>query len=143
MSNHDDSERRLLNGKQPASEIADAEVLPKAQRRRFSNAYKQRILKEVETSQPGEIGSLLRREGLYSSLLTTWRRQRERGELDGPTKKKRGRKADPQAAEVKRLRNEIDRLRTRLERAEAIIEVQKKLSALLGLPEAENLSDER
>ena len=87
--------------------------------------------------QQGEIGALLRREGLYSSHLTTWRRQRDRGQLAGLTPKKRGRKPDPQAAELARLQRENEQLKARLEQAETIIEVQKKLSQMLGLPPAE------
>ena len=86
-------------------------------------------------TQRGEVGALLRREGLYSSHLTTWRHQRQRGELQGLTPAKRGRKADPQAAENARLVRETERLQAQLARAELIIEVQKKVSQLLGLPE--------
>jgi hypothetical protein len=83
----------------------------------------------------GEIGALLRREGLYSSHLNTWRYQRARGELQGLTPAKRGRKADPQALENARLVRETERLKAQLARAEFIIEVQKKVSQLFGLPE--------
>jgi transposase len=109
------------------SNQADPEVVPKAQRRQFSAEYKQRILQEHEAcTEPGEKGALLRREGLYSSHITTWRRQRERGELAGLAPKKRGVKAEPQAEENVRLRRENERLKKRLEQAELIIEVQKK-----------------
>ncbi len=108
---------------------ADPEVLPKAERRQFSADYKLRVLAEADRcSEPGQIGALLRREGLYSSHLSKWRQQRERGALG----QQRGRKADPQTAELKRLQRENERLRSRLERAEHIIEVQKKLAELLG-----------
>ena len=108
---------------------ADPEVLPKAERRQFSADYKLRVLAEADRcSEPGQIGLLLRREGLYSSHLSKWRQQRERGALG----QQRGRKADPQTAELKRLQRENERLRSRLERAEHIIEVQKKLAELLG-----------
>mgnify|MGYP001175520903 FL=1 len=108
---------------------ADPEVVPKAERRQFSADYKLRVLAEADRcSEPGEIGALLRREGLYSSHLSKWRQQRERGALG----QQRGRKADPQATELKRLQRENERLRSRLERAEHIIEVQKKLAELLG-----------
>ncbi len=108
---------------------ADPEVLPKAERRQFSADYKLRVLAEADRcSEPGEIGALLRREGLYSSHLSKWRQQRERGALG----QQRGRKADPQTAELKRLQRENERLRSRLEWAEHIIEVQKKLAELLG-----------
>jgi len=112
------------------------EVVPKAERRRFSADYKQRILQEAAAcTQPGEVGALLRREGLYSSHLTTWRQQRRRGERQGLTPAKRGRKADPQAAEITRLQRENERLKAQLARAELIVDVQKKLSQMLGLPE--------
>jgi transposase len=114
----------------------DPEVVVKAQRRQFSAEYKRRILQEADTcTQRGEVGALLRREGLYSSHLNTWRHQRARGELQGLTPVKRGRKADPQAAENARLLRETERLKAQLARAELIIEVQKKVSQLLGLPE--------
>ena len=116
--------------------IPDPEVVPKAERRRFTAEYKRRILQAADAcAQPGEVGTLLRREGLYSSHLTTWRQQRQRGELHGLTPAKRGRKADPQAAEIARLQRETERLKAQLARAELIIDVQKKLSQMLGLPE--------
>jgi transposase len=114
----------------------DPEVVVKAQRRQFSAEYKRRLLQEADAcTQRGEVGALLRREGLYSSHLNTWRQQRARGELQGLTPAKRGRKADPQAAENARLQRETARLKAQLARAELIIEVQKKVSQLLGLPE--------
>lgn len=117
----------------------DPEVVPtdhKAKRRQFSAKYKRRILNEYEAcNEPGEKGALLRREGLYSSHLTTWRQQRERGELDGLKPKKRGPKKDSQAAEIARLKKENERLVQRLKQAEWIIDVQKKISQLLGLTE--------
>jgi transposase-like protein len=116
--------------------VPDPEVVVKAQRRRFTAEYKRRILQEADAcTQHGEIGALLRREGLYSSHLNTWRRQRARGELQGLTPAKRGRKANPQAAENARLQRETERLKAQLARAELIIDVQKKVSQLLGLPE--------
>ena len=112
------------------------EVPEKAKRRRFDAAYKLRILEEAERcSEPGQLGELLRREGLYSSHLTTWRRQRDEGALQGLGPKKRGRKPkrkDPMALEVERLRCENQRLSERLRQAETIIEVQKKVSEMLG-----------
>jgi transposase-like protein len=102
------------------------------QRRQFDNQYKRRILAEVDGCQgQGEIGSLLRREGLYSSHLSTWRRQATRGELDGATSGKRGRKANPQADELTELQRENKGLRQQLEQAESIISAQKKLSHAL------------
>jgi len=121
----------------PASlAVPDPEVVVKAQRRQFSAEYKRRVLQEADScTQRGEVGALLRREGLYSSHLNTWRHQRARGELQGLTPAKRGRKADPQAAENARLLRETVRLKAQLARAELIIDVQKKVSQLLGLPE--------
>jgi transposase len=119
-----------------APTIPDPEVVVKPKRRQFTADYKRRILQEAEAcTQPGEIGALLRREGLYSSHLTTWRHQRQRGELQGLAPAKRGRKADPHAAEIAQLQRENARLQAQVERAELIIDVQKKLSQLLGLPE--------
>jgi transposase len=112
------------------------EVLEKAKRRRFDASYKLRVLEEAERcSEPGQVGELLRREGLYSSHLTTWRKQRDEGALQGLGSKKRGRKPkrkDPMALEVERLRRENQRLSERLRQAETIIEVQKKVSEMLG-----------
>jgi len=109
--------------------ISDPEVDAKPIRRRFSAGYKRRILKEADRCDaPGGIAILLRREGLYSSHLTTWRRQREQGEIAGLEPRKRGRKAAPQnplAAENERLQRENERLQKRLHQAEAIIDVQK------------------
>jgi transposase len=106
-------------------EMPKTEVVAKAQRKRFTAAEKLRILREVDACQgSGEIGALLRREGIYSSYLTTWRRQRERGELDGLAPQRRGPKPDPQAAEIARLKRENERLQKRLEQAEFIIDFQ-------------------
>jgi transposase len=122
------------------TKVPDPEVVPKAKRRKFSAEYKLRILDEVDScTEPGQIGALLRREGLYSSHLTTWRRQRERGVLEALGPQKRGRKGkDELEREVSRLRRENERLQARLEQAETIIEMQKKLSHLLGLVTEEN-----
>ena len=113
------------------------EVTPKAKRRRFSASYKLRILEETDRcTQPGQIGALLRREGLYSSNLTSWRRQRDQGQIGALSPKKRGPKPAPDAAmvrELTRLREQNQRLEHKLKKAELIIEVQKKVSALLGL----------
>ena len=107
-------------------------MLPGARRRSFPAEYKRRILQEVDQcTQSGQVGALLRREGLYSSHLTSWRRQREQGELG--TQKRGPSPADPAPKEMERLRRENERLRKRLEQAETIIAVQKKLSNLLGI----------
>lgn len=115
----------------------EIEVLAKAKRRRFTLEYKRRILREAEQCRKsGEVGALLRREGLYSSHLSAWRAARDRGELNGGQYRKRGpaaRVADPSGKRVVELERENRRLRQRAERAEALVEVQKKLSELLGL----------
>jgi transposase-like protein len=122
------------NGKLTHS-VPDPEVTPKAKRRTFPAAYKLRILDETaQCRKPGERGALLRREGLYSSHLTHWRRELREGAFAGLKPKKRGPKSDPLAAENAQLKREIVRLQAKLERAETIIEIQKKLSQLLGLP---------
>lgn len=115
--------------------VPDPEVRPKAKRRTFTAEYKLRILEEAaQCTEPGERGALLRREGLYSSHLTHWRQELKAGALAGLKPKKRGRKVEPLAVENAALRRQIAQLQTKLERAESIIEVQKKLSQLLGLP---------
>lgn len=113
------------------------EVLAKAKRRRFTADYKRRVLREADAcKKPGELGALLRREGLYSSHLVTWRQARERGEIAGLSAKKRGPKSKETDARDKTIvdqQREIAKLKRRLEHAEAIIEVQKKVSQLLGI----------
>jgi len=114
------------------------EVLEKPVRRRFTAEYKRKILAEADAcTEPGMLGGLLRREGLYSSHLTTWRRQRDEGALAGLTPKRRGRKArakNPLAEEVTRLERENERLKEQLRQAELIIDVQKKVSEMLNTP---------
>jgi len=118
--------------------------VPRASRRQFSAEYKLRIVQEADRcTKRGEIGALLRREGLYSSHLDKWRTLRARGQLAGLSGQHRGRKPkDSKEAELERLRLENERLRTRLEQAEFIIDVQKKLSLLLGLKTDETEEDE-
>ncbi len=115
----------------------EVEVLAKAKRRRFTAEYKRRILREADRCrEAGEIGALLRREGLYSSHVSAWRAARERGELGGLGGRKRGPEAkrpDPRAQRIVQLEREIARWQKRAERAEALVEVQKKLSELLGV----------
>ena len=114
----------------------DPEVSDKANRRRFTAKYKLDILEQADHCEPGQMGALLRREGLYSSHLTTWRRQREDGALQALGARKRGRKAkgvDAQTKRLKELERENERLRQHLAQAQTIIEVQKKLSSLLGI----------
>jgi transposase-like protein len=113
-------------------------VPAKAARRQFTADYKRRILMLADAcTVPGSLGALLRREGLYSSNLTAWRRQRDAGLLSALTPKKRGRKAqgrDPLRLENTTLRQENARLTRRLRQAELIIDVQKKVSQILGIP---------
>jgi len=123
------------------SVFVDTEVPAKAQRRSFTASYKLDILGQADRcSEPGEIGALLRREGLYSSHLAAWRDAREKGALSALSKK-RGRtpKESPEVKEVRRLRKENARLREKLRRAETVIDVQKKVSEILGvdLPKVE------
>ena len=128
------------NGSSPAGQ-PNPEVVAQSRRRTFNLDYRRRIVAEADgCHEAGQVGALLRREGLYSSHLTTWRRQRERGEWDG----RRGRKADQdaQAIETARLRKENERLRRQLSQAELIITAQKKLAqaleqTLTGLDESE------
>jgi len=119
--------------KRPA---ADMEVVPRARRRRFTNTDKRRILEAADRcTKPGEIGALMRREGVYSSSLSNWRRQREAADLAALAPQKRGPKADSHRAEalhLAQLTRDNDRLKSRLDKALLVIEVQKKLAALLG-----------
>jgi transposase len=127
--------------------IPDPEVVAVAERRRFTAKEKLRILEEADAcTEPGEIGALVRREGIYSSYLSRWRRAREQGQLTALSTKKRGPKKTADKAlveEVVKLRRENERLQARLEQAETIIEVQKKLSQLLGASPETNESNER
>jgi transposase-like protein len=117
--------------------LPDPEVSQIAKRRRFSADYKLNILRQADTcSQSGDISALLRREGLYASHLSTWRRQRNAGSLQALKPKTRGRKPaqkNPLAAENARQQREIKRLELRLKKAEIIIDVQKKVSEILGI----------
>jgi transposase-like protein len=124
----------------------DPEVPEKKPRRKFTAKYKLRILAEADRcTQPGQMGALLRREGLYSSNLTTWRRQREKGLLKAMAPKKRGRKRkekNPLTRKVARLENENRRLQQKLKTAELIIEAQKKMSEILSMAQDPDESDE-
>ena len=141
--NKEESEGPASGGRphQPGSPLAapDPEVLEKPVRRHFTAEYKLRILSQAEACghQPGKVGELLRREGLYASHLSTWRKQREQGSLAALMPKKRGRKTsppDPLVKENQRLQRENERLAARLRQAETIIDVQKKVSEILGIP---------
>ena len=122
-------------------DTSDPEVPEKKPRSRFTAQYKLRIVEEADMlKESGQIGALLRREGLYSSNLTTWRRQRDEGQLQALSPKKRGRKAqqkNPLAERVARLEKENRRLQDQLKQAKTIIEVQKKISEILGIPQSD------
>jgi transposase-like protein len=115
----------------------ETEVTEKAKRRRHSAEFKARILREAEAcAQLGELGAMLRREGLYSSHLSTWRAQAERGQISALTPKKRGPKPkviDARDKQIAELQRELAKSTRRAERAEALVEIQKKLSLLLGI----------
>ena len=136
-----------VGGRQPVViSSPDPEVPEKTPRRKFTAKYKLKILAEADTcTQPGQMGALLRREGLYSSNLTTWRRQREQGLLDALSPKKRGRKRKPKnplADTVAQLERENRRLQQKLKQAELIIGAQKKMSEILGISQNLEESDE-
>ena len=118
----------------------DVQVAAKPRRRTYTAEYKRRILKEADAcTAPGAIGALLRREGLYSSLLVEWRRARGRGELAALAPKKRGRKptpVDPRDRKILELERQLAQMTGRAERAEVLVDAQKNLAALLGRPGA-------
>jgi len=126
---------------------SEVEVTAKPTRRRYTADYKHRILREADTcTRSGELGALLRREGLYSSNLTVWRKQRERGEIEGLAQKKRGplpKEKNPLAAKVATLERENRQLRARSERAEGLVELQKKVSEILGIELKHNEEKDR
>jgi len=120
----------------------DPEVVPQAKRRTFSAKCKLSILDQADAcTEPGQIGALLRRQGLYSSSLRTWRRQREQGSLKGLAPRKRGPRPDPDRellVRIGKLEKENLRLADKLEKAELIIDVQKKVARLLGAEQPED-----
>jgi transposase len=133
QSNQQQSIASNINGKLKA-EVPNPEVASRAKRRQFTAAYKLRILEEVDRCQnPGQIGALLRREGLYASHLSRWRQLRAVGQLQALGSQKRGRQSVVEEEAVVQLRQENERLRVQLAQAELVIDVQKKLSQLLGL----------
>lgn len=123
-------------GPENPSVVPDPEVREKPVRRQFTAEYKRRILREAAScKRPGELGALLRREGLYSSNLTTWRRQMEQGTLDALSPKKRGpkeKKPDPSIKRIAELEKETQKLHHKLRQAELIIEAQKKIAEILN-----------
>lgn len=120
-----------------AAVVPEVEVAEKAARRQFNAEYKRKILKEADAcTREGEIGALLRREGLYSSHLSVWRAARERGEIAGLAPRKRGPKVappDPRDRKIVELERETRRWKSRAERAEALVDLQKKVSVILGI----------
>lgn len=137
---------RRATGDSPAGApagVPDPAVEAKATRRRFTAEYKLRILREVERAkESGEIGAILRGEGLYSSLLTQWRRDRDRVAKTDLAARKRGPKAKAKDPRVKQLERENAKLRRRNQRVELMLEIQKKASELLGIPLSPHEPDE-
>jgi transposase len=135
-----DSSRGDLTAGGHESPRPNPEVLARARRRQYTAEYKQKVLTEADAARgSGEIGAVLRRHGLYSSHLTKWRKERKSGILEGLAPQKRGPKSkvSPSSVEVQKLRRDNERLAEQLRKAEIVIEVQKKLAMLLGLPLAE------
>ena len=125
------------DGRIPLPAVPDPQVPAKARRRKFTAEYKWRVLVAADAcTKPGELGALLRREGLHSSHLTTWRQQRKEGSLHGLTPKKRGKKVqhNPLQEKVEHLERENQRFKLKLEQARTIIEFQKKACDLLAIP---------
>lgn len=125
------------NNRAAETPVPDPEVRAHPKRRRFTAAYKAQVVEEAQRcTGPGEIGTLLRREGLYSSALTQWRRQYQAGALKGLRDDKRGRPRtrDARDQELERLRREVERLSRKLGQAELIMDIQKKVAAMLGHP---------
>jgi transposase len=140
-----EGERSEPQGAGRALAPPDPEVPEKARRRKFSAEYKLRVLRLADScTDPGSLGRLLRKEGLYASNLTTWRRQRDQGILQGLKPAKRGRKPsepNPLMPELEQLRKENARLAKRLKQAELIIDVQKKVAQMLGIETPEKSED--
>jgi transposase len=133
------SDMKLVDGLGTQPDRPDPEVPEKKPHRKFTAQYKLEILDQVEQcTQPGQVGALLRKEGLYSSNLTTWKRQQAAGLLAALSPRKRGRKkaeVNPLVQKVAQLEREKERLQRKLKQAETIIEVQKKISEILGIPQ--------
>jgi transposase-like protein len=132
----------LANGRVHADAMPDPEVPERPVRRRFSAQYKLDILAEIDAAEPGGIGAILRREGLYSSHLVDWRRARDRGALEALARPSGRPRPNPLARENERLRRQNARLEGRLATAERIIEIQGKVSELLGIPPAQPSEDD-
>lgn len=130
----------VVNGQEAAISVPsqpDPEVKVVSGRRRYSREYKLRILAEAEQCQHGELGAMLRREGLYYATLSKWRQQQAAGKLDGKARQQQS-EAKEQARQLRRLEQENARLAAQLAKAEAVIEVQKKLSALLEIVDGQD-----
>ena len=135
MENHNQGKEKSSLWAVP--DAPNPEVLERPKRRTYTAEYKLRILREADATEAGGLGALLRREGLYFTHLKTWRQQKERGELAGLTPRKRGpksMKAHPLAKRVKELETENRRLQKRLKHAELILDIQKKISEITGIP---------
>ncbi len=130
------------NGQVHADAMPDTEVPERPVRRRFSAEYKLAILAQIDAAEPGGIGAILRREGLYSSHLVDWRRARDRGALEALARPSGRPRPNPLAKEVDRLTRQNTRLEQRLATAERIIEIQSKVSALLGIPPIREREDD-
>lgn len=137
---------KLVDAASDFKEKPDPEIAEKKHRRKFTAKYKLDILDQIDKyTQPGQIGALLRREGLYSSSITSWRRQRDHGLLNSLSPQKRGRKnieKNPLSYENARLQKENDRLKKKLKQAETIIAVQKKVSEILGISQDHTEGDD-
>ena len=131
-----------LNGQVHAGPMPDPEVPERPVRRRFSARYKLDILAQIDAAEPGGIGAILRREGLYSSHLVDWRRARDRGALEALARPSGRPRPNPLVKEVDRLTRQNARLSGRLATAERIIEIQSKVSELLGIPPAQPSEDD-
>ena len=131
-----------MDGQAHAGSMPDPEVPERPVRRRFSARYKLDILAEIDRAEPGGIGAILRREGLYSSHLVDWRRARDRGALEALARPSGRPRPNPLAKENERLRRQNARLEGRLATAERIIEIQGKVSELLGIPPAQPSEDD-
>jgi len=136
------SDEAARGGASAPAQRPDPEVLAKPKRRRFTAQYRLRILEEADgCTEPGQVGRLLRREGLYSSHLSNWRKARREGALRGLSSKKRGAKpkrSNPLAPKVRELEAQVARLEKKLQKAHAIMDVQKKVAGLLGFdPDSE------
>lgn len=125
--------KRIDRGRAASVGAPDPELVERPRRRRFTAEYKLAIVREADAcTRPGQVGALLRREGLYSSLLTEWRRARDSGALEALERPRGRRKADPRDAENAQLRRRAERAEAELEKARRVIEVQGNVSALLG-----------